>query len=373
MKKRMIMLGGLVILGIMLAIAGNTLGAGELIHDAINKITGTTKVVVEGNNATIYEDGTIIGKVELREIKEGGDSNNPENTPYGHYIDLLMPNMTKEKWLEENLNSERRMNETMKTCETMNNKTFEIAKKDGRVKELIEGKEYKLLGSGTAIVYKTDNNKSYELRLDTLLIEVDGKEYEITIDTNGEKVLSINEVDKNSLHDMIISFNDTTENQSGPYADNCTETDERVIALFEAAKNDSRVKELIEGKNYRMYGSGVHAGIEGDKLVRILSIDINVEGKEYVIVMDVDSKNVLFVGEVDKLKEDLLKIAKNDARLQKIIEEKDYVIKNAEITSENKAQLRLVESGSEYEMPCLIEIDLSNNTVFGVAGSCSDK
>jgi len=373
MKKRMIMLGGLVILGIMLAIVGNTLGAGELIHDAINKITGTTKVVVEGNNATIYEDGTIIGKVELKETKEGS---NTDKDNYKH-PDIFELNMTKEKWLEENRNIEIDMNKTR-------DKMFEIAKKDSRVKELTEGKDYILVGGGTMMA----RNNTHELRLNTLVIEVNGKSYEITIDANAEKVLSVKETDKHIMHTTELSFFGT-ENQSSHYGNNTNNTvsntvdvDERVMALFDDVKKDPKVKELIEGKNYKIHSWEVHAGVYGDagggiesggdklvrdKLVRILSINLNVEGKDCVIVMDVDSKDVLFVGEVDKLKEDLLKIAKNDARLQRIIEEKNYVVENAEITSKNKAQLMLVKNGSEQIMPsCLIEIDLSNNTVSNI-------
>ncbi|ODS37408.1 hypothetical protein BEH94_04615 [Candidatus Altiarchaeales archaeon WOR_SM1_SCG] len=96
---------------------------------------------------------------------------------------------------------------------------LEMAMKDPRVQELLEGKEYEkdyeISGRGVDV----RDERFGEIQIRGLI--VDGKHYEITIAVNSEKVISIYETDK--LREM----------------------------LFGIAGNDIRVHEIMNGKKFK--------------------------------------------------------------------------------------------------------------------------
>ena len=58
-KKRIVLVGVLLLTGLVLAGIGNVLGAGELVQGIVNEFTAKDKIVLEGNKAMIYENGKI--------------------------------------------------------------------------------------------------------------------------------------------------------------------------------------------------------------------------------------------------------------------------------------------------------------------------
>ncbi len=163
-RNRVALLGALLVTGLVLAGLGTALGVGE----AFQKIGKSVSVVGIGDQVTVYEDGKVIDNFTLPE----GEEYTWETSDYGIHIGTM---------------TEEEMEKRQAEHEAELNKWLEIAKKDSRVQELIEDKEYKA-------VYAGKGGKIGEEDTAFLTLDVEGKYYVVTIDLDSETVKSVEEV-----------------------------------------------------------------------------------------------------------------------------------------------------------------------------------
>lgn len=164
-KNRVVMLGALLALGLVLAGLGTALGVGE----AFQGIEKSFGVVITCGQVTISEEGkTVVLNFTLPE-----GENYAWKTSNGAIHIFTM--------------TEEEIEKSQTEIKADMNRFLEIAKRDSRVQELIEGKEYDVAGTGTC--FKDGEKDDTTL----LMLEVEGKDYMVTIDTNRETVESIEE------------------------------------------------------------------------------------------------------------------------------------------------------------------------------------
>lgn len=163
----MALLGALLVTGLVLAGLGTALGVGEVFQE-IGKVVS---VVGIGDQVTVYEDGKVIDNFTL---PEGGEYTWETSKGAIHIF-----SMTEEEMEKRQAEAEAQMN-----------RSLEIAKKDSRVQELIEGKEYNVTGMGTGFTGGMDEQK-----IDTafLTLDVEGKYYVVAIDMSSKTVKSVEE------------------------------------------------------------------------------------------------------------------------------------------------------------------------------------
>ena len=164
MRNRVALLGALLVTGLVLAGIGTAFGAGAVFQEKAKVF----RAIVISDQVTIYEDGEVALNFTLLE----GENYTWETRDHAIHIGI----MTDEEMEKRQAEAEAEMN-----------RFLEIAKKDSRVQELIEGKEYNVAGTGTGF---KDGKK-----IDTafLMLDVEGKYYVVTIDMNSETVKSVEE------------------------------------------------------------------------------------------------------------------------------------------------------------------------------------
>lgn len=161
----MALLGALLVTGLVLAGLGTALGVGEAVQGIMRK---TVSVVGIGDQVTVYEDGKVIDNFTL---PEGGNYTWETSDGAIHIFEM----------------TEEEMEKRQAEAEAQMNRSLEIAKKDSRVQELIEGKEYNVIGMGTGFRDEQKIGTAF------LMLEVEGKYYVVTIDLNSETVKSVEE------------------------------------------------------------------------------------------------------------------------------------------------------------------------------------
>ena len=166
-RNRVALLGALFVTGLVLAGLGTALGGGEVFQ----RIGKAVSVVGIGDQVTVYEDGKVIENFTLPE----GEEYTWETSDYGIHIGPM---------------TEEEMEKRQAEAEAQKNRFLEIAKKDSRVQELLEGKEYSVTGMGTGFTGGMDEQK---IETAFLTLEVEGKYYVVTIDMNSETVNSVEE------------------------------------------------------------------------------------------------------------------------------------------------------------------------------------
>ena len=163
-RNRVALLGALLVIGLVLAGLGTALGVG-----GVFQFEKTFRTVVITDQVTICEDGkTVVQNFTLPE----GEEYTWETSEGGIHIFTTTEEETEKRQAE---------------LEAELNKCLEIAKRDSRVQELLEGKEYNVLGTGTGI---RDGEK---IDRTLLVLEVEGKTYVVKIDMNSETVKSVEE------------------------------------------------------------------------------------------------------------------------------------------------------------------------------------
>jgi hypothetical protein len=165
-RNRVALLGALLVIGLVLAGLGTALGVGEVFQG----VEKTFSAVVITSQVTISEDGKVVQNFTL---PEGEGYNYTWETSEGAIHIFKMPKEEMEKRQAE--------------AEAQMDRFLEIAKKDSRVQELIEGKEYHVTGTGTGF----KDGKKVDTAL--LMLDVEGKYYVVTIDMNSETVKSVEE------------------------------------------------------------------------------------------------------------------------------------------------------------------------------------
>ena len=163
-RNKVALLGVLLVAGLILAGLGTALGVGEAVQGIMGK---TVSIVGIGDQVTVYEDGKVIENFTLPE----GESYTWETSDYGIHIGTM---------------TEEEMDKRQAEHEAELNNWLEIAKKDSRVQELIEDKEYKA-------VYAGKGGKIGEEDTAFLTLDVEGKYYVVAIDLDTETVKSVEE------------------------------------------------------------------------------------------------------------------------------------------------------------------------------------
>ena len=215
-------------------------------------------------------------------------------------------------------------------------KWLEIAKKDPRVIELIEGKEYKIVGLGYSLL----SGKKVDILSLTVYekecSKYDERNYHIEIDLNQNIVTSVEE-------QLIISN-----------------------ALFEIAKEDPGVKELIAGREYKILSlSSLRSQDHTHIISEIVTITIEVDGKIYDITMDfLKDMDVISINdsieEWDRAQAVMLEIAKEDPGVKELIEGKEWEAMPYQVKSHvHSPTLELLVDGMVYH----IQIDMENKRV----------
>ena len=197
---------------------------------------------------------------------------------------------------------------TLPEEETQVDEWLVIAKKDPRVLELIEGKEYKIAGSG----YLKIGGKE----IGTLMLEIERKCYEVAIDLENEVVISIEEREL------------------------------KWSVFIDIAEKDPRVQEIISGRavnwEFMPYSLALGQGV---------SLTLEVGEESYSVNIDTDRQVVTSIDLIDPV--GWLELAKKDSLVQEIIEGKEYKIVLHHLSSfegETHASLRLEVEGKLYRI-----------------------
>lgn len=166
MKNRLALLGVLLVAGLVMAGIGTVLGAGDLLRFA-----GDGKKVVEavamGGKIYIYEDGKLVKEVTM---------------PEGEYT--LVVYQSSEYKIEFRKMTQEEIEEAKAKHEKEINRWLEIANNDSRIQELTNGKG---IQSKDILWAKIEGDEAI------LTVKVEGKNYRIRIDLNGETVKSVEE------------------------------------------------------------------------------------------------------------------------------------------------------------------------------------
>lgn len=170
MKNRLALLSILLVAGLLMAGIGSALGVGNLLKFAGKQVSASVMTNEDGMDVvTIREDGKVVKEFTLPESSEDYTIETSDGK-------IVIGKMTKEEMKKHQAEAEAEKNEFL-----------EIAKKDNRVKELIDGKAYEVVGMSTSGTAKGETETAI------LILKVEGKYYEVTIDLNSETVKSIEE------------------------------------------------------------------------------------------------------------------------------------------------------------------------------------
>ena len=170
MKNRLALLSILLVAGLLMAGIGTAIGAGNLLKFAGKQVSASVMTNEDGMDVvTIREDGKVVKEFTLPESSEDYTIETSDGK-------IVIGKMTKEEMKKHQAEAEAEKNEFL-----------EIAKKDSRVQELIDGKAYEVVGISTSGAVKGETKTAI------LMLEVEGKYYEVTIDLNSETVKSVEE------------------------------------------------------------------------------------------------------------------------------------------------------------------------------------
>ncbi|MCK4555459.1 MAG: hypothetical protein KAT83_02535 [Candidatus Aenigmarchaeota archaeon] len=169
-KNRIGLLSILLIAGLLMAGIGTALGAGDILEFAEKQVSASVMTQKDGSSVvTIWEDDKVVNEFILPESSEDYIINSSNSK-------IVIGKMTEEE-----------MEKHQVEAETEENKVLEIAKKDSRVQKLISGKEYNVIGISTSGAVRGETETAI------LMLDVEGKYYEVTIDLNSETVKSVEE------------------------------------------------------------------------------------------------------------------------------------------------------------------------------------
>ena len=165
MKNRIGLLSILLVTGLLLVSIGTALGAGEALKFAGKEI----RAVAMDDEVALYEDGKLIEKFPLSE------SENYILETSDHKI--VMGKMTQEEMEQRQAEHEAEMN-----------KWLEIVNEDSRVQELTGGKDIEYKGEEYSVIGAMNTEEEV-----VLIVDIEGRFYEITIDLDSETVESVEE------------------------------------------------------------------------------------------------------------------------------------------------------------------------------------
>ena len=170
-EKGIAILVVLALIGVGMVAATYATGIAEQLP--ISFQANVTTVIDEGNRTlNLIHEGEVLQSLKLPEGVTGVKFSSADNGG------ISLKYITKEQ-----LNNQSEQNKEM-----LINKTISIAESDNRVKELVNGKEYSTL---MRRIFQGEEGAVAEV-----LIAVENKKYEVTVDINNEKVVNIRLVAK---------------------------------------------------------------------------------------------------------------------------------------------------------------------------------
>ena len=282
----MALLGALFVTGLVLAGMGTAFGAGAVFQEetplrleAISQ-GDFTKIVVFG-------DGE---EIETLNVSKTGAFSIVSSTSSGEIRIESEPRLAM-------VGTYTAGYEYTKLSEEQRCKAMEITKRTETVQEILEGAEnYHITvhdvmkmeeiekegkGSGIKLVHEEDKAR-VEIRVFKEYEEEKGlKEYSVIVDLAKEEVTEINEVPE------IRKAKITWEG-------NVIEIELVKGEAVKIALNDSRVQELIEGKEYQVFGVGTVGGIGSADRV---ALGLGIEEKGYTIWVDMKNQTVTSIEE----------------------------------------------------------------------------
>ena len=181
-KKRVALVGVLLVIGLMLTIIGSACGGAAVVQ---GRPTAFEAKFSDGN-LVFVQDGTWK-EIVVENLTSEADLILIESSSDGIHLKTL------EKEVQQ---------PSMPTDEEL----LEIAKKDERVQELIAGKDYEILGRA---VFTTQEGETVAI----MSLVVEGNYYEITIDLNNETVTSFKEIP----NAIILEKVEETEDWEPPF------------------------------------------------------------------------------------------------------------------------------------------------------------
>ncbi|MEA2075296.1 MAG: hypothetical protein U9O85_06135 [Euryarchaeota archaeon] len=287
-KNRVALLGALLMTGLVLAGIGTAFGAGAVFQEkspmrleAISE-GDVTKIVVFGDGEEIETlNVSKVGAFSIVSSASSGEiriESEPRLAMVGTYTVEDMDIYTK-------LSEEQR-------C-----KAIEITKRNETVQEILEGAEnyhisvYDVMkmeeiekegkGKGVKLVYEEDKAR-VEIRVFKEYEDEKGlKEHSVIVDLAKEEVTEINEVPE------IRKAKITWEG-------NVIEIELVKEEAVKIALNDSRVQELIDGKEYQVFGVGTVGEIGSADMV---ALGLGIEEKSYTIWVNMKNQTVTSIEE----------------------------------------------------------------------------
>ena len=173
MKNRLALLGILLIAGLFIVLS-------VPVRTEITSSEGVS-VAIEGSQGTIYKDGKVLQTFTLpRSYFEG-----EEDYEY--------------TWNSSNISEGgirigKKVIKKVEIPEAQLNELIEIAKEDNRVWKFIEGKEYKVTAATIDPLREKNDTRIYSENQEALMVlEVEGKYYQIRINLLSKTVLHVRE------------------------------------------------------------------------------------------------------------------------------------------------------------------------------------
>ncbi|MCD6511315.1 MAG: hypothetical protein J7K45_01805 [Thaumarchaeota archaeon] len=166
--SRVVLVAGLLVAGLLMAGMGTALGVGDQFNFDGKRVSLTVMSKNGTDVITIWEDGKVVKKLlpgRSYTIKTSGNK-------------ILIS--------EVNKMTEEEMEKQQAEAEAKLEKVLEIAKNDSRVRELIDGKAYKVVCFSIETAGETETA--------VLTLDVEGTLYKVSIDLNSGTVESVEEV-----------------------------------------------------------------------------------------------------------------------------------------------------------------------------------
>ena len=178
MKNRIALVSVLFVTGLLIAGMGTALGSGNMFQ-GFGSGKDVALVMADGQ-MTIYEDGKAIKNLALN-LQEGEAYTwNYENGKI-----KVGTISIEDVQIEENGGLQMDMGDLGARSGAELNEFIEIAEKDSKVQEIIEGNDYQVVANA---VMTEEGSKMLRLMFD-----VEGKLYEVKIDLNSKTVKSVDE------------------------------------------------------------------------------------------------------------------------------------------------------------------------------------
>ena len=287
MKNRVALLGALLVIGLVLAYMGTAFGAGAVFQE---ETPLRLEAISEGDftKIVVFGDGE---EIETLNVSKVGAFSIVSSASSGEIMIESEPRLAM-------VGTYTAGYEYTKLSEEQRCKAMKIAKRNETVQKILEGAEnyhitvYDIMkmeeiekegkGRGIKLVHEEDKAR-VEIRVFKEYEDEKGlKEYSVIVDLAKEEVTEINEVPE--IRKAKITWEGYNVNELELVKEEAVK-----IAL-----NDSRVQELIEGKEYQVFGVGTVGGIGSADRV---ALGLGIEEKVYTIWVDMKNQTVTSIEE----------------------------------------------------------------------------